>query len=840
VEREETAEWFKVLLKNAAASQPMVAEWVSERVGMKFDQSRLSRSLHGEATLNRKEKEALMAVLVEKRVVTHRWDAQRIAVVFGMERQVLDAAFPPEGVVTNLSPPGERVYVRPSAHDVLLAKLVSEQPLDERARAWFVALVGAPGSGKSELAQRLTFEEAVIRRYDVVLYAGLRGRALGDAEAVLNEWLVALGESPVAGGTAGAALRSRLRGQQVLVILDDLPGREWIGALFVGDERGAVLAVCSQQVADEVGIAGGDVVELPLWDEGLAQRFLEALIDRALTPAQVSRLKVLNSLVDGLPLAWSLLTPWLRGVADWSLVEEVLTESPLTALSRIERCFAAAYERLPVEVQEGVRALAVFAASPFDVEAVGAVLGISKGEAARRVAALKAAAWLRESPLAPPETRYQLHRLLHRYAVRLTADDPLRDEYAERHARFYAERAAPLLERQHEADWPDVVRRLLPDLPNLYQGQAWAAVNRHPLAMDYFLHVAPYFSAFREDDRWQEWAEAAQEVVEENPAVFPAIHRFSLYSQLGWGEGTFEERLAYLRRAHEIATTETEPWTSVYSLTDLARLYLEPGQLAEAEAVLLEAWQVAEASERAYLRAWTLREIGLYYARTLNRDGCAVMADRLAVDMSEGLEGAYDEASRGEVLACAGRWEEALRAYREALAFHEATGSRVQGSEVRLYMVRCLAHLGREEEASNEIAAVEAYLDELPPESVRLCHSVVGEAARLRGDHPAAVKYLSVALASNDEVAAFRWRVEFDAWLNLGQALQALGRNDEAMQASASARELAINGHQPFWLWEVNRCQRVSESSTRPPSQVSELMSLLRGREWGAPPASML
>lgn len=105
--------------------------------------------------------------------------------------------------------------MRPLAHDTLLAKLVSERPIDERERARFVALVGAPGSGKSELVRRLAFEEPLTQRYDVVLYTGLRERAPKDAEAVLNEWLVALGKPPMVGRIAGAALRNRLCGRRV-------------------------------------------------------------------------------------------------------------------------------------------------------------------------------------------------------------------------------------------------------------------------------------------------------------------------------------------------------------------------------------------------------------------------------------------------------------------------------------------------------------------------------------------------------------------------------------------------------------------------------------------------
>ena len=699
-----------------------------------------------------------------------------------------------------------------------------------RAHAPYAALEGAPGAGKTTVACHVGLNPLVGSWYDVVFYA----RLVGDAGllSILSEFIWTLDpeqRNPANVTNAQATLRRLLLGKRALFILDDVAGGGIVAQLFVrltdtvgGRVNGILITTASGVVLENADLHFGRVA-LQGWRSEQARAYVSALLDRRLSEEERRAVDKVNEWVEGLPLAWEVLADLLAYEADWPGFVDSLKDEGIEA-ARIRVVMARFLARLPTVEQRFFQVLGVFARrAPLDAPSAAYVSDLGEREARDVLRSLHRRHVMRHLG----RDRYEMHAVLSHFAREKLKESGRFEELAERHARFYAQRAAPLLERQHEADWPDVVRQLLPDLPNFYRGQAWAAAKQHPLVMDYFLRLAPYFSAFREEERWQEWAEAAREVVKEAPSAFPAINRFSLYSQLGWGEGTFEQRLAYLQRAHEIATTETEPWVSVYSLTDLARLYLEPGQLAEAETALLEAWRVAQASEKPYLQAWTLREIGLYYARTLNREGCAVIADRLAEDVSQGLEGAYDAASRGEVLACAGRWAEALTAFREALAVYEAAGSRVQGSEMRLQVACCLAHLDREKEARDEIAAVEAHLDELPPEVVSLCRFVAGEAARLRGEHQTAVEHLSAALEPTGEEATFGWRVEFDVWLNLGQALQALGQEDKAENAFASAKVLAVNGHQPFWLWEVKRCHLIYERSPGPPSQLSELMSIL-------------
>ena len=157
------------LLREAGIRQKDVAGWWSGHLGYEVPRSRVSRGLRGKVDLPGSEKVALFEALIEHGVLRDRADGLFVAEQLRLAREVLGAALPPIAIVTNLSPPGEQVYVRPLAHDTLLAKLVSERPLDERERARFVALVGAPGSGKSELVRRLAFEEPLTQWPPAVL-----------------------------------------------------------------------------------------------------------------------------------------------------------------------------------------------------------------------------------------------------------------------------------------------------------------------------------------------------------------------------------------------------------------------------------------------------------------------------------------------------------------------------------------------------------------------------------------------------------------------------------------------------------------------------------------------
>ena len=710
----------------------------------------------------------------------------------------------------------------------------------------YVALEGLPGVGKTTLACHVGLNPLVGSWYDVVLYARPRYGEVFKAEdeatllAVLNEFIWTLNadqEGATNIANAQSALRQLLQKKRALFILDDVADSEVVSQLFIrGVDNGLLVVVASGTTLQDVALHFHRV-RLEGWRNEQARQYVGAVLDKRLLAEEEQALDALNEWAEGLPLVWVVLVELLFYEDNWSSLVDELKVRGVEGY-RIRTVLDRLFDRLPGEQRRFLETWGVFASqAAVDPAAIAYVAGMGEEEARKGLQSLHRRHVLRYMRSGG---RFELLPVLGHFARKKLEQSGRFEELAERHARFYARRAAPLLERQKEADWSQVVQRLLPDLPNIYRGQAWAAANRHPLAMDYFLHMAPYFSAFRDLARWQAWGETAREVVEADPAAFSAANRFSLYSQLGWGQGSFEERLAHLRRAHEIATTEMAPWNGVYTLTDLARLYTEAGQLAAAEAAFVEAWQMAKASERPKLRAHTLREIGLYYVRTHNRAGCRAVAALVVgtppVELGGGLKGAYDVASRGEVLACAGRWAEALSAFREALAFHEAVGNRVQGSEVRLQIARCLAHLGLEEDAAREVADVEMYLDELPPGVIKRWHFVGGEVAWLRDDHQAAVKCLTAALSAPGEGMTYGWRLDFEARLALGQVHQALGQDDQARALLEEACELAEEKGQPFWLWEAKRCLLVFDGPLDPPPQVSDLLMHLRGQVLGAPP----
>lgn len=56
---------------------------------------------------------ALFEALIEHGVLRDRADGLFVAEQLRLAREVLGAALPPIAIVTNLSPPGEQVYVRP-------------------------------------------------------------------------------------------------------------------------------------------------------------------------------------------------------------------------------------------------------------------------------------------------------------------------------------------------------------------------------------------------------------------------------------------------------------------------------------------------------------------------------------------------------------------------------------------------------------------------------------------------------------------------------------------------------------------------------------------------------
>ena len=814
VNREETAERFRALLKEAATNQTRVCRWVRERTGTHVSQSRFSRALHGKATLTAQEKEALMAALVEQGVLTNRRDAQWVAVAFGIDRQVLDAAFPPPQTVCNLLPPPQTYYHPPQAYDRLRARLLSDPPVDGPAGPRVVALSGVPGSGKTALAWRLAFDEAMWERYDVILYG-----SLGESgpEKVVNGWLVDLGAAPVNGRVARMILRRHLGERRTLFILDDAVDAGSCRAALPLGVQDAALVIGPATLADELGVVSADRALLGGWDGEAAADYVAVTLGYEITAAQAQTVAELNGAIGGLPQAWMVLIPWLRAEVDWQAVlaaVRVQPEAVLEASEPLRHCFNAAYGRLSEEAQRAVRALGVFAAAPWDVAALAAVLGVPRTRALAAAGELQSAGWINPSPQAAD--RLEMHRLLCAFATSLAAGDPERQTYQVRHAGEYTSRMEAVRWRQAEGDWVEEVRRVWPDLPQVYQAQAWAAGQSHPLAVQLFLNTRPLLSVMRDAARWDAWGRDALRAARDGGQALSGEDAYALYTQLAWGYGPLEERLAYAEEAYRAATEMLPSWNGAYAQCTRARVLAEAGELARAEGCLIRAWELAQKhkGDVPKLVPYVLREAGWYFTQARNRDGCRVMAALFDVISSEALGGgnkwAYDALVRAEVYMMAGQWSDAERLCRERLAFDEQIGDQVHRAEDRLRLAVCLAHQGRSEAAEALIQQVTDELDALPPGSEKRYHLACGEVWLVLGRPGDALVAYQAAAKLHPAYLPGWWAAEFEARLGVGRAYAALGQTERARVAFEHALAWAQERGQSYWVAEVTQMMRSS------------------------------
>jgi len=709
-------------------------------------------------------------------------------------------------------PPGEALRLMPQVActnlDVTLNGLTFQKPVDAYSsildhlgagRSPYVALEGPPGSGKTTLACHLGRNPLLGIWYDVVLYARARHEAgwrAGDEAALLEtlqEFIWTLDPDRRQAGSLAAArsiLRNLLWHRRALFVLDDVADVQVLPQLFIREAGNGLLAVVASGTLLQDAELHLQQVTLQGWPNEQARQYVGTVLERELSEEQIRVVDELNAWIAGLPLAWAALAELLFYEDDWpGLVEELKVTGAET--ERVRAVLARLMSRLPAAQRQLLETWGAFAShATADPPAVAFVAGIGEKETRKGLRSLHRRHLLHYLEGAG---RFELHPILHNFVRERLQQSGRLEDLAGCHAQFYADRIRPLRDEQSSPTWTATVRKILPDLPNVHLGQAWAADHAPALAVDYFLNLAPYLVAARDEATYAAWGQAALPAVEADPDAIPALDRFAFYGQLP--EPDLARRRANLERALAIAREGLEEQPVEYQVYALCRLALflhsEARRAAEAEPVLIEALSLAAESEYPDLETHVWVEVARFFLALRDRAGLEAVAERLPADPpamhADGLSGAYYHGLRADVLRAVGRWAAAVDAYDRIIALHDDIGDLVHGAEDRLRRAVCRAHAGDAAGQEADVAWVRERLSDLSLVSRARYQLALSELARFADDGQGALAALG-ALPEG-------WRQDpdlaLDAWLAWQQAYLAQGMAAEARAMGDEARALA-------------------------------------------------
>ncbi|MFD7657732.1 BTAD domain-containing putative transcriptional regulator [Actinosynnema sp. NPDC059797] len=316
-----------------------------------------------------------------------------------------------------------------------------------------VALVGAPGVGKTALA--LHWAHRVVDRFpDGQLHADLRGHSADDpvpTRVVLARFLRALGVDPqrVPEDEVERAdlFRSLVAGRRLLLVLDNARSAEQVRPLLPGAAGCAVVLTSRDEL---VGLATRDgarvVPVLPL-----PERDALELLRRVVGPARVAdepgAAARLVGLCGGLPLALRIaahraarrpsvgLADLADRLADEARRLDLLSESDDPSAT-VRAVFSWSYRVLPPTAALVFRSLGALPGPDFDADTAAVAADLPVEDARRALALLVSGHLLEESGL----DRFRPHDLLRAYAVEQAGAEE-RDRAAVRVLDRYVDRA---------------------------------------------------------------------------------------------------------------------------------------------------------------------------------------------------------------------------------------------------------------------------------------------------------------------------------------------------------------------------------------------------------------
>jgi tetratricopeptide (TPR) repeat protein/transcriptional regulator with XRE-family HTH domain len=649
------------------------------------------------------------------------------------------------------------------------------------------ALSGTAGVGKTALA--VHWAHQIRDRFpDGQLFVDLHGHTHGVAPVepgeALDRILRALGvpgeQIPADVDDRAALYRSRLAGEQVLIMLEDAAAEDQVTPLLPGIPGCLVLVTSRRRLAGLHHAHTVSLDALPLADA--VTLFAGTTGGQRLASEPPQLLVEAVQLCDRLPLAICIAAARLRTHPSWPLAHLVRRlrdhHHRLTELAAGHRSVAAAldlsYLQLTSDQQRLYRLLGLHPGMDIDTFAASALAGSTLGHVSRLLDELLDAHLLEE----PVPGRHMFHDLVHAHATQTATavePEPVRRAALSRLLDYYRHAAAMAMDTayRYERDLRPKVPYAdtpTPDLHDPASALAWLdaelpnllAAARHATnqsCTEHTWHLSATLERYLRDRGRYHDAENLHHQAR------TAGHRDgALYALLGLGwidylKGRHEQAAEQRRQALHLARTTANPASEVAALTGLGDVHLTLGRHQQAIDHYQQALTIAH-----------------------------------SVSTSAGAPSALS--GLGAVHLMQGRYRQAVDHYQQALTTAHSVDSRT----CELVALTGLGHvyvmLGRYRQA------VDHY-----QQALTTAHSVgnpAGKLAALRGlgwshlmqgGHQQAADHYRQLLEGAQEIGSHNW--QFEAYHGLGRVHHANGNPETALVHHRQALELAADLRQP-------------------------------------------
>ncbi|GAA2268927.1 hypothetical protein GCM10010430_62990 [Kitasatospora cystarginea] len=390
----------------------------------------LMRALHQDG----RRAEALDCYLQVRTLLLDTYGLEPGEELRGMQRHILRGGVPgPAGPGAALDPAWQIQCQLPSPPPVFVGRsdetgaLAAALTPTETPGVPVALVSGPPGIGKSALAVRVAHQ---LRDHfpDGQWYVQLDDLAPGEHIGDLLRLSGAAPESiPASLPARAAALRARLAGRRVLLLLEDATQLDQIRPLLPSTPGCAFLVTCRRVIA---GLPGAEQVRLDVLDAPDAERMFAAVAGRRAAEDRESARRIVE-LCGGLPLALSIAGARLVARPDTTLAafahRLARRKWRLDALEvdslRLRAAVRAAYVRLTPAAQNAFRLIGLLPSNVFPSWVLSALIGPPDDEGVAEQL-LRASLLNAEPDPRTGESRYRVHELLLAYAEELATAEP--------------------------------------------------------------------------------------------------------------------------------------------------------------------------------------------------------------------------------------------------------------------------------------------------------------------------------------------------------------------------------------------------------------------------------